>query len=336
MRKRIADLGDKDRVKEVYLCTRKTLPVDRNGKRYLNLVLGDRTGEVEALLWTEPERQAEKFSVQDLVEVVGTAILFQGRLQLHLQEVSRSDGRGIPRDEFLRRSTREPERMLEELSALLAGIEEPHLAALARSLLGDRALLEALSVAPAAKSIHHAFVGGLLEHTLSVVQLADVMCRHYAVAIPGLLDRDLCLLGAFLHDLGKLEELGREGVFEYTDRGRLLGHIVLGTLLLDERIRRIPDFPVELADELRHILLSHHGRLEHGSPKVPMTAEASLVHRLDEIDSFLAGLREILAQPSSDGRWTPYQPLHERHFYRGARPAAARARGGSQGEPDGA
>jgi len=315
-RRSIAELQDRDRVEETYLCLRKTLPSDRYGRRYLSLVLSDRTGQLEALLWDEAERRAERFAALDLVQVSGTAVLFQGRLELHLQDVRRVDPAGVRIEEFYQQPPRDPAQMWGELKALLASVQDAELARLIRSMIEDEHLVQQLWAAAAGRSVHHGYPGGLLEHTLSVAQLADRLCEHYRRAMPGLLNRDLCLVGAFLHDLGKLRELSTDPVCQYTDSGRLLGHLVLGLQLLDRKLEALPGFPSALADHLRHIVLSHHGRLEYGSPKRPKTAEALLVHRADELDGHLASLRDIFARSPGQG-WTAYQSVHDRCFFRG-------------------
>ena len=315
-RRRIADLQDKEKVEEVYLCLRKSVPVDRNGRRYLNLILGDRTGQMEALLWEDPERKAERFAALDLVSVSGTVALFQGRLQMHLSDVRHVEREGQPLDEFRQLAQRAPGEMWGELQALLLTVAEPSLRALVQSYLEDGELLARFKLAPAARAIHHAYQSGLLEHTLSVVRLTDRICEHYRSAAPGLLNRDLCLLGAFLHDIGKVWEIGPELGYQYTDEGKLIGHLVLALRDLDRRIDAQPGFPPALADHLRHIILSHHGRLEFGSPKRPKTAEAMVVHRADDLDGQLGNLRAAFAL-TPPGSWTAYLPAQDRQFFHG-------------------
>jgi 3'-5' exoribonuclease len=320
----VANLKDGDHVFEVYLCTRKALPVDRTSRRYLHMTLSDRTGDVEALLWEEAERRAERFAQHDLVRVTGTVVSFQGRRQLHLTEIQRADSSEVAAAEVVRRGPEDPQRLWAELRALLATVQDPHLAQLWRLYVDDADLMAALLAAPAAKSIHHAYLGGLLEHTLSVVRLVDLIYAHYHATAPHLLNRDLCVVGAFLHDLGKIEEISTDPGFQYTDVGRLLGHIVLGQRLLERKLAQLaaqrdpaaPAFPEELADHLRHILVAHHGELDRGSPKRPQTAESLLVHHADELDSRVISLRDLLALSPAQG-WTPYQPLYDRYFWQG-------------------
>lgn len=314
-RQYVIDLKDGKRLQQVFLCKHKNLPVDRNGRPYLTLVLADRTGSVEALLWEEAERQARGFAESDLVEVVGKTVLFQGRLQLHLTEITKVDDCPLPASEFLGAPRPGPGVEFDELVELLGTVEEPSLAVLIQVLLDDGELMEALRQGPAARTIHHAYPGGLMEHTLSVMRLADAICGNYGPV----LNRDYCVVGAFLHDLGKVRELSVSQGIHYTDEGRLLGHLTLGLQLLD-RVMAEAGTPDDVALHLRHILLAHHGKLEHGSPKRPKTMEAFVVHRADELDSALTSMREILEQPNTDG-WTAYQSLFDRYLFRGPKKA---------------
>jgi 3'-5' exoribonuclease len=314
-RKFVGDFHERDRVLEVFLCTRKSLHVDRNGKKFLSLVLADRTGEVEALLWDNAEELSATFDSSDLLEVTGVVVSYQGRMQIHLSALRRIDPAGVALDAFYAVSSHNPETMWKELLALLGSLGDPHLSTLAQVYLDDPVVSKMLKVAPAAKSIHHACIGGLLEHTLSVMQLTERICQHYATAIPGLLNRDLCLIGAFLHDLGKLWEISSDWGFQYTDQGRLLGHLVLGLEVLDQKLVAIEGIPRPLADHLRHLIIAHHGKREHGSPEPPKTAEAIVVHRADEIDGRLGSLRDIFAQ--NPPGWTSFQPLYSQQFFHG-------------------
>ena len=315
-RRYVIDLKEGDKLQQVFFCKQKNTPVDRNGNTYLTLVLADRTGSVEALLWDEAEKQSRRFSQSDLIQVVGRAVQFQGRMQLHLTEIHQAEDCPLPLSEFLSSPARSADEAFQELVTLLQSVKDPALCSLAEIMLADEVLMESLRGAPAARSIHHAYPGGLLEHTLSVMQLADTICGHYGP----MLNRDFCLIGAFLHDLGKVREMSVTDGIHYTDEGRLLGHVALGLQLLDQKLEDAKEISAEAAMHLRHMLLSHHGKLEHGSPKRPKTMEAFVVHRADELDSALASIKEILDQPGTDG-WTAYQPLFDRYLFKGPRPA---------------
>ena len=312
----IQDLTDGEKFTGTFLCKRKSSSSDRNGRPFLSLVLSDRTGEAEALLWERPEEQGQSFEAEDAVTTSGKVVLFQGRRQLHLRKIRKANPDERPLEELLPASSCDAAQMSADLAELLLAMEQVDLRALAASYLDDEPLMQRLSRAPAARSIHHAHTGGLLEHTLSVMRLTAAICGHYRQAQPGLLNQDLCLMGAFLHDLGKVDEISSEAGFTYTTPGRLLGHLLLGMRKLDEKIAGLPDFPEALADHLRHLLASHHGRLEHGSPRLPMTAEALVVHRADEMDSTLANLTDLFRQ-TGEGEWTAYQAHVERYFYKG-------------------
>ena len=312
----VLDLKEGEKVNGTFLCKRKSASSDRNGRKFLSVVLVDCTGEVEALLWERVDEQGADFEAEDPVTVAGKVVLFQGRRQLHLRKIRKAGPDERPLEELRPASSMDIDQVVADLSDMLEGMKPGALRDLALAYLEDEPLMARLVRAPAARSIHHAHIGGLLEHTLSVMRLTAAICGHYRQTIPGMLNRDLCLMGAFLHDLGKVEEISPEGSFNYTTPGRLLGHLLLGMRELDKKIANQPDFPQALADHLRHLLASHHGRLEHGSPRLPMTPEALVLHRADELDSTLANLKDLFRQ-TGQGEWTAYQAHMERYFYKG-------------------
>lgn len=311
-----ADLRERDSIHEVYLVTHKAMPLSKNGKPYLSLTLTDRTGSLDARVWDNVPEVTQRFSDSDYVKVKGRAVLFQERLQLHVQTLERVDAEAVSPADFLPRTKVPPETLWAQLTALLQSVHNPHLRRLLDRVLDDAPFLEAYQRVPAGKSIHHARLGGLLEHSLSVCRLVDAICAAYAPAYPDLLDRDLLLTAAFLHDAGKTLELSADRRFEYTNAGRLLGHIVLGAELVAAHLQPLEDFPEDLALHLRHLLLSHHGELDHGSPKRPKTAEAWILHFVDLLDCRVEQTAELVA-PLPPGGWTPYQRLHDRYFWRG-------------------
>lgn len=324
----LKDVVERSRVRGVYLCTQKTLARGRNDRAYLNLTLADRSGELEGRVWDQAEAVAGRFAELDLVRVEGTAVVYQGRLQLHLADVVRADDPGLDPADFVRASELPVEELWRDLRALAATVQSAPLRRLLDAVLDDPELAERLRRAPAAKSIHHAYVGGLLQHTLSVARVVELACTHYAREAPGLVDRDLALTGAILHDLGKTRELTAERGLGYTDIGRLLGHIVLGDALVEEKLRAIPDFPPEVALRLRHVLVAHHGEREFGSPKRPKTVEAFLVHHADALDCQLGFLRDLFAREQTKG-WSSYQRLYDRYFLRAEDGETAGATGGN-------
>lgn len=309
----VRDITDKTKVRGIYLVTRKILASDKNGKSYLNLLLADRSGQIDARVFDNAEALAAGFEEQDHVRVSGTAKSFQGRLQLHLQKVERAAAAEVVPEEYLPQSRRDPEAMWAELQDILASIRDPDIGRLLRALFDDPDVAARFRRAPAAKTIHHAWLGGLLEHNLSVYRLIEGICAHYERESPGLLDRDLCVAGGLLHDFGKIDELSAEGgAIEYTHEGRLIGHLIQCTLKLAAVAATLPDFPQERLVALQHIVLAHHDRLEYGSPKPPMTAEAFVVHAADQLDSRLCYLRQ-LGEREPPG-WSSYQKVFDRPF----------------------
>lgn len=332
-RLRVADITDKGKVKGTYLVMRKVAAVDKNGKHYLNLLLSDRSGQIDARVFENAERLATLFEEHDYVRVSGQAKSFQGRLQLHLYQLERAAPAEVHVDEYLPTSQRDNEVMWQELRAALDTIRDPDLSRLLRALFDDPEVAARFRRAPAAKTIHHAWLGGLLEHNLSVYRIIDALCAHYATESPGLLDRDLCVAGGLLHDFGKIYELSSERSFEYTHEGRLIGHLVLCSEKLGEVAARLPNFPRGRLLELQHIVLAHHDRLEFGSPRRPHTAEAMLVHAADLLDSRMGFLRQLFQREPGPG-WTGYQKVFDRTFWHRGGGDAPQLAGGAEGESE--
>jgi 3'-5' exoribonuclease len=338
---RVGEITDRAKVRGIFLVSRKVAAVDKNGKSYLNLLLSDRTGQIDARVFENAEKLGAGFSEHDYVRVSGQAKSFQGRLQLHLQMVERVEDQGLPAEEYLPASARDPEQMWQELLGILESITDPHLSRLLRALFLDSEIAARFRRVPAAKTIHHAWVGGLLEHNLSVYRIIEALCAHYARESPGLLDRDLCVAGGLLHDFGKIYELSAERSFGYTHEGRLIGHLVLCSEKIAEVAGRLEGFPRGRLLQLQHIVLSHHDRLEYGSPRRPHTAEAMLVHAADMLDSRMGFLRQLFQREPGAG-WTSYQKVFDRPFYHegraglGLTPADGdgQAAPGPEGEPE--
>jgi 3'-5' exoribonuclease len=305
----VTDLRPDAHVRTTFLVQCRERKIARTGSAYLDLELRDASGVIRAKLW-ECDRHALDFGVEDIVEVDGVVEDYQGTAQIRVREISRCSPEEVDLSDYLPRSRRDPAEMYAELMDRLRRLPEGPLRALLLSIMEDPAISEKFKRAPAAMSYHHAFLGGLLEHVLSLVQLGDQVCDHYEF-----LRRDILLAGLVLHDLGKIEELSFSGGFRYSTRGQLLGHIEIGLEIVQEKIRQIPGFPTELKGQLEHMILAHHGRLEFGSPKEPMFPEALLVHFLDEIDS---KLEAICAQYETDkdhpGDWTARNPVLRREL----------------------
>ncbi|OQX06198.1 MAG: hypothetical protein BWK76_26510 [Desulfobulbaceae bacterium A2] len=294
-----------------------TLGETKNGKPYLMLVLQDKSGDIAARAWSDAARLAALAEPGRVLRVRGQAVTFQDKLQIKVDTLDplRPDEEEAYRATLVPSSSRAPEEMEAELQGLLRSFARPELRRLMRRLFGDAEIGPLFRQAPAAKKMHHAYRGGLLEHTLSLARLADRVAAHYPR-----LDRDLLLAGALLHDLGKVYELVDDnGVFGYSDSGRLVGHLVQGAGMVRDAAAKISDFPPDLLDQLLHLILSHHGRYEYGAPCLPMTPEAIVLHSLDDIDAKMQYLDGLAARLSGPGpHWTDYQrPLERRLFLRG-------------------
>ncbi len=306
----IKDIKEKDKIFSPFLVRSKTTPLNKKGDPYINILLVDRTGDVEARVWENVQEISEKFDAGDIIMVDGVAQNYQGKIQIRVNAVSKITKDEIKIEDYLPASPVPVNKLWDETKQLLNSIIEPNLKKLIYKIYDDKVLVENLKKAPAAKEIHHNFVGGLLFHTLSMMKVANFIASHYTV-----LNRDLLILGAFLHDIGKTKELSVELFFDYTDEGKLLGHITIGDRILADLIEKIEGFPEELSFELRHILLSHHGDLSKGSPRVPMTLEALVISFIDDMDARIENWKKIFDR--EDGkRWTTYQKMYERSLFR--------------------
>lgn len=257
-------------ISDVYLCKNKQIALTKAGKEYGNLVLQDKTGTVDAKIWDLGSPGVGNFETMDYVYVDADVTVFMGSNQMNVKRIRKADEGEYIASDYLPVSSKNVDEMYRELVALIAGIGNPYLKKLAESFfVDDMAFAKAFRFHSAAKTVHHGFVGGLLEHTLSVTK----MCDYFTGAYP-MLNRDLLLTAAMFHDVGKTKELSVFPENDYTDEGQLLGHIIIGTEMVSERIKKIPGFPERLAVELKHCILSHHGELEYGSPKKPAILEA--------------------------------------------------------------
>ncbi len=320
----VADLIEGEPVTSFFLAKQVQVRQRRSGEPYLSLLLADRTGDVAAVMWEGVEEAGKELNDGDIVKVQGLLGTYQRERQLTITRLRRASPEEIALEDYLPRSGQDPAALLTRLREVVDGMGEPHLQGLLRDLLGDAAFLAAFTAAPAAKSIHHAVLGGLLEHTASVVGLCRLLAEYYPA-----LDRDLLLAAAILHDVGKVRELTWERVFDYTDAGRLLGHITLGAILVEERIRAIADFPEALAQRLLHCILSHHGELEWGSPRRPKTLEALVLHYAEDLDgkvnSFLS-FAQSHPDPQHPG-WTQFNKALDRYLFFGRGDAGESAQG---------
>ncbi len=310
----VSELQANQTITGTFLVQSKEARQKKTGEPYLSLVLIDKTGDIEAKMWDNVAEVMDTFDRDDFIRVKGMTQSYQNRLQLTIHRLARLDDASVDFADYFPVSKRDRDEMFAELQAIVAAIQSPHLRALLQSFFADPQLAAAYRLAPAAKSVHHAFLGGLIEHVLSLCGLARDMAAHYPYV-----DLDLLLTGVLLHDIGKLSELTYERSFGYSDEGQLLGHIVIGLRMLAEKFSTLPDFPPRLRTLVEHMLISHHGELEFGSPKQPLFPEALLLHHLDNLDSKMECMRALIERDSASGAlWTSYSPALSRTALRKA------------------
>jgi len=308
----ISDIKDRDSVSAVFLVKDKVMAMAKNGKPYMNLRFMDKSGEIEAKVWDNTDLLDKQFEKDDFVRVRGKASVYMNKMQVVVAEISKIPEEQVNLADFLPESLRDKEEMKQELDEVVAAISNPHLKNLMKAFLGDEAFMALYCSAPAAKAMHHVYLGGLLEHSLALVKLSNSIVPLY-----GDINGDLLTVGALLHDVGKIHEMSFERSFDYTDAGKLLGHITIGVELVDDKIRTLDGFPRELAMLLKHMLLSHHGQYEFGSPKRPKTVEATILNYLDDMDSKINGIRTHIARENaSTSRWTAHHRLYDRYFFK--------------------
>lgn len=307
--KYIESFREGEKVADIYLCKSKSSAVTKNGKAYDSVILQDKTGTVDAKIWDPNSLGIDDFDALDFVDVVGDITVFNGVTQVSIKRARKcSEGEYDPK-EFLPVSDKNIDEMFAELTGLIDSINNPHLSSLLKKFfVEDKEFVTKFKNHSAAKSVHHGFIGGLLEHTLSVTKL----CDNYTILYP-LINRDLLLTAAMFHDIGKTRELSGFPTNDYTDDGQLLGHIVIGYQMLSEAISTMPDFPAKLASELKHCILAHHGELEYGSPKKPAIIEAVALNFADNTDAKMETMKEILqsSQPAEGSEWLGYNRFME-------------------------
>lgn len=300
--KYIETLREGEKLGDIYLCKSRQSALTKSGKAYENVILQDKTGTLDAKIWDPGSPGIGDFDALDYVYVVGDVISFQGSLQLSIKRATRADEGEYDPSDYLPMSRKNIDEMYQELMKYMKKIKNPFLLKLAESFfVENEAFIRLFKNHSAAKSVHHGFVGGLLEHTLSVVKLCDFYADQYDY-----LNRDLLITAAMFHDIGKTKELSAFPANDYTDDGQLLGHIVIGVELVGLGIRRIPDFPKRLASELKHCIVAHHGELEYGSPKKPALAEAAALNFADNTDARMETFREILMGTATTDEWLGY------------------------------
>lgn len=304
----IGDLQPNQQVNGIFLVQAKEVRQKKSGEPYLSLQLADKSGDVEAKMWDNVAETMDTFDRDDFVIVKGMTQVYQNRLQVTIHRILPADQREIDFADFFPASERDADEMLAELRGVIASIKDSDIRALLESIFADETVAAKYKMAPAAKAIHHAWLGGLIEHVLSLCKLAEFAAVHYKNV-----DRDLLLAGVILHDIGKIDELNYERGFSYSDDGQLLGHIHIAILLLAEHFRKFPAFPPKKRKLIEHMILSHHGELEFGSPKVPLFAEALLLHHLDNLDSKMECMRNAVEKDNYvEGSWTAYSSALDR------------------------
>ncbi|MBN1381438.1 MAG: HD domain-containing protein [Deltaproteobacteria bacterium] len=311
----IRDIQTGEKISTYFLLAEKNLAFSQKGSPYLNLRLKDKTGEVDGKVWENALEFDEICKKGDIIQVTARAVSYKSTLQLSVLSIKQADSAAIDPADFFPSSRFDIETMFSELLTIAEQIATPCLRDLTLSFLQDEEIADLFKKAPAAKGFHHVYIGGLLEHTLSVTRLLELAASHYQGV-----NRDLLITGGILHDVGKIHELSYDSVFDYSDEGRLIGHIIIGLEMLDTKIASLPDFPKQTAMELRHLMLSHHGELEFGSPKRPKTLEALIVHYIDDLDAKVNALQEYIKDaPPNDSDWTPFHRLLERFIYKGVK-----------------
>lgn len=306
----IANLSGKDEIETFFLIKYMALQDAKDGKKYLNVILTDASGDLEARLWNANEDIAGRIEKNDFVKVRGKLNFFQGRRQFILTEIQKVPESEINRDDYITKSLFDPQIMNDKLLDLVHNLTDAYIRELLIQVLTDQEISRRLKVWPAGKSIHHAYQSGLLEHILSCAELAVTLSRHYQVNV------NYVVAGAILHDLCKIFELSDGPNVEYTEEGKLVGHLVKGLEIVDRYASRIPHFPSGMKMHLKHILLSHHGEYAYGSPKIPQTSEAYLVHLIDLMDSKMNSMEMVKKNDSQSGQWSGFVKHMDRIVYK--------------------
>ncbi|WP_302625919.1 3'-5' exoribonuclease YhaM family protein [uncultured Eubacterium sp.] len=310
----IETLREGERIQETYLCKQKTTAMTKTGKEYENVILQDKTGQLDAKIWDPGSMGIDDFDALDYVEVNGDITVFNNQIQLSIKRARKVSEDSVEPANYLPCTDKNMDEMMTELLKFIASVNNPYYKQVLSALfVENREFVEAFKKHSAAKSVHHGFIGGLLEHTLSVTRLCEFYTKQY-----DLLNRDLLITAAICHDIGKVYELSDFPANDYTDAGQLLGHIVMGSEMISKVIATIPGFPQKQANELKHCILSHHGELEYGSPKKPALIEAVALNFADNTDAKMETMKELLSSSSVAGteQWLGYNKLLETNVRR--------------------
>ncbi len=309
----IADLRNGDAVDEVYLVLKKDLRQTRVGTLYIDGEVTDRSGAMPIRMWDATESIFATFEAEDFVRISGQVDSYKDRLQIIVKKIEKVDDASVSMDDFLPATEHDVDEMEQQLRKILRTVENADLIALLGQFFNDEAFMSAFKQCPAATAFHHAYLGGLLEHTLSLARVAARILPDYPM-----LRKDLLLTGVFLHDVGKIRELTWERGFQYTDEGGLLGHLVMGAAMVEEKAKSLDHFDADLLNAVMHLILSHHGEYEYGSPKLPVTPEAVALHYLDNLDAKIHAFDKAIKEsrdPSS--KWTNFNRMFDRRLYKG-------------------
>jgi len=309
----ISEMKPGQPVDDSFLLSKSELKTTRSDSLYLDLEFMDRSGRIVGRLWDATERVYEAFAVDDFVHVKGKVEQYRGELQISVKSLRKPDAKALRLRDFLPQSDRDPAEMEKELRAILSTVEDPDYQRLIAAFMDDEEFAVAFRTAPAAVMNHHAYLGGLLEHTLSMAEIAVGIAEHY----PNL-RRDVLLTGVLFHDVGKIREIRYTRTFQFTEEGHLLGHLTLGVMMLKERAKGLEGFPPEKLAMIQHLVLSHHGQREFGSPVLPMTAEAFALHYIDNLDAKMREIDDILEEDRNENQsFTNYQRRLERRLFKG-------------------
>ena len=309
-----------------FVVASKQVKAKKNGEPYLALIVADRTGQIEAKMWDNVEEFIDAFEQDDFLKIKGLVNKYKNRFQLTIHKLRRMEEGDIDFTDYLPKTKQDIGELWRRLTEFVATFQNPHLKSLVELFMADAEIAERYRNAPAAKTLHHAYIGGLLDHVVSLFRSCDLMCQNYPQV-----NRDLLLTGAFLHDIGKIQELTYNRAFSYTTRGQLLGHMIIELEMLQGKLAKLPDFPLELKTLLEHLIISHHGQYDFGSPKLPMFPEALMLHYLDDLDSKMEAMRAHFEREAElEGPWTGYNAslgrplLDSRKFMQGEKTPAAK------------
>jgi 3'-5' exoribonuclease len=317
---RVADLVPGSEARGVYALKKKVCREQPGGSVFLLFQFSDRTGVINGVLWDGADTAQHEVAAGDLVHVQGEVQLYQNTRQIKVRQIVRADPAGFDLSEFLPTSTQDLEALYTKLLVIADSVRDPWLRRLYLDIFNDPELASGFKHAPAGKGWHHAYVGGLLEHVVSMLEIGDLLARQHPQ-----IDRDLLIGGILLHDIGKVDEMALRSHIEYTDPGRLVGHLVQGCLRVGRAMDRIEGFPAEQRMRVLHTIVSHHGSLDRGSPKPPMTLEAVAVHLIDTLDSQVQAVEQVVQRAETPDGWSEHVKLLDRFFYRGVNGAVADA-----------